>query len=188
MEFERLNHDLKQLRRLSRGLGLVAGVLALAQLLSALALVSLIGRERVVLVPPSISQPFWVSGGLASHAYLEQMGSFVAWLVLDVTPDSIDWKKDTLLSYVQPDQHGGLKARQEVEADRLKRLNASTYFAPQQLVPDEARQQVVVYGRLRTLINGLETASEQKAYRIRFHFIGGRLQLNTFEEVDDAHP
>lgn len=188
MDFQRLNHDLKQLRRLCHGLGLLAGCLALAQLLSVLVVLNLLGKERTVLVPPSISQPFSVSGSAASAAYLEQMGSFIAWLVLDVTPASIDWKKDTLLSYVEPDQHGVLKARQEVEADRLKRLNASTYFAPQQLVPDEARQQVVVRGRLRTLINGLETANQQSAYRVRFHFIGGRLQLKAFEEVNDVQP
>ena len=35
------------------------------------------------------------------------MGSFIAWLVLDVTPVSIDWKKDILLGYVEPEQHGG---------------------------------------------------------------------------------
>lgn len=188
MDFDRLNHDLKQLRRLSLGFGLLAGCLAVTQLVSALLVLNLLGNERTVLVPPSISQPFSLGGNTASNAYLEQMGSFIAWLVLDVTPDSIDWKKDTLLTYVEPDLHGALKARQDVEADRLKRLNASTYFAPQQLVPDEARQHVVISGRLRTLINGLETASEHRTYRVRFHFIGGRLQLKAFEEVNDARP
>ena len=188
MDFERLNHDLKLLRRLSHALGLLAGCLALTQLLSMLVVFNLLGKERTLLVPPTISQPFWVSGNTASNAYLEQMGSFIAWLVLDVTPASIDWKKDTLLTYVEPDQHGALKARQEVETDRLKRLNASTYFAPQQLVPDESKQQVLVRGRLRTLINGLETASDQKAYRVSFRWRGGRLQLKAFEEVSDAQP
>ncbi|MFX8466458.1 TraE/TraK family type IV conjugative transfer system protein, partial [Acinetobacter baumannii] len=86
--------------------------------------------------------------------YLEQMGAFIAWLVLDVTPASIDWKKDILLGYVEPDQHGELKTRQELEAARLKRINASTFFMPQQLVPSEDTQTVVVRGRLRTLVNG----------------------------------
>ncbi|MGF6095756.1 type IV conjugative transfer system protein TraE [Pseudomonas sp. 18175] len=188
MDFERLSHDLKQLRRLSAGLGLAALLLIGAQVLSGVVILQLLGRERTVLVPPNITQTFWVSSHAASNTYLEQMGSFVAWLVLDVTPASIDWKKDTLLSYVEPDLHGVLKARQEVEAERLKRLNASTAFAPQQLVPDETRQQVVVRGRLRTLINGEETANETKAYRVAFTFNGGRLQLTGFEEVANARP
>jgi hypothetical protein len=48
------------------------------------------------------------------------MGSFIAWLVLDVTPASIDWKKDILLGYVEPEQYGPLKTRQEVEAERAE--------------------------------------------------------------------
>jgi conjugal transfer pilus assembly protein TraE len=88
-------------------------------------------------VPPSINKTFWVTRDKASSEYLEQMGSFIAWLVLDVTPASIDWKKDILLGYVEPDQYGPLKTRQEVEAERLKRINAATVFAPQQLVPSE---------------------------------------------------
>ena len=47
-----------------------------------------------------------------------------------------------LLGYVEPDQHGELKTRQELEAERLKRINASTFFMPQQLVPSEEDQSV----------------------------------------------
>ena len=88
-------------------------------------------------MPPSINKSFWVSRDKASGEYLEQMGAFIAWLVLDVTPASIDWKKDILLGYVEPDQHGELKTRQELEAARLKRINASTFFMQQQLVPEQ---------------------------------------------------
>ena len=51
------------------------------------------------------------------------------------------------LGYVEPEQYGALKTRQEVEAERLKRINASTVFAPQQLVPSEDAQTVVVRER-----------------------------------------
>jgi conjugal transfer pilus assembly protein TraE len=114
------------------------------------------------------------------------MGSFIAWLVLDVTPASIDWKKDILLGYVEPEQHGELKTRQDLEAARLKRINASTSFMPQQIVPSEDAQSVVVRGRLRTLVNGLETANDLKAYLVEFSYSGGRMHLKTFKEVPNA--
>ena len=116
------------------------------------------------------------------------MGSFIAWLVLDVTPASIDWKKDMLLGYVEPAQHGALKTRQDLEAARLKRINASTAFMPQQLVPSEDAQSVVVRGRLRTLVNTQETSNEAKAYLIEFSYAGGRMHLKTFKEVAYAAP
>ena len=117
-----------EMQRRNRGLGLAVGVLAAGQILALVVILNLLGTVRTVVVPPSINKTFWVTRDQASNEYLEQMGSFIAWLVLDVTPASIDWKKDILLGYVEPDQYGPLKTRQEVEAERLKRINAATVF------------------------------------------------------------
>jgi conjugal transfer pilus assembly protein TraE len=186
MDFERLSGDLKDMRRRNRSLGLAVGLLAGCNVLALLVVLNLLGAVRTVVVPPSINKSFWVTRDTASAEYLEQMGSFIAWLVLDVTPSSIDWKKDILLGYVEPGQHGELKTRQELEAARLKRINASTAFAPQQLVPAEDTQSVVVRGRLRTLVNGLETANDLKAYLVEFSYGGGRVHLKTFKEIPHA--
>ena len=186
MDFERLNGDIKEMRRRNRGLGLAVGVLAAGQILALVVILNLLGTVRTVVVPPALNQTFWVTRDQASHEYLEQMGSFIAWLILDVTPASIDWKKDVLLGYVDPDQYGALKTRQEVEAERLKRINAATVFAPQQLVPSEAAQSVVIRGRLRTLVNGFETANELKSYLIEFSHAGARMHLKVFKEVPYA--
>ncbi|MDR1424116.1 MAG: type IV conjugative transfer system protein TraE [Azoarcus sp.] len=188
MDFERLNADKRELSRRNRALGFLAGALACGQLLSLAVLIAVMGTERTVIVPPTIDKSFWVTSGKASGAYLEQMGSFIAWLVLDVSPATIDWKKDILLGYVEPAQHGALKARQEVEAERLKRINAATAFTPEQLVPSEDGQSVVVRGRLRTLVNGLETANDVKAYLVEFGFGGARMHVRTFKEISNARP
>ena len=186
MDFERLNSDIKEMRRRNRSLGLAVGLLASGHVVALIVILNLIGTVRTVVVPPSIDKSFWVSRDKASSEYLEQMGSFVAWLVLDVTPSSIDWKKGVLLGYVEPEQYGALKTRQEVEGERLKRINASTLFMPQQLVASEDKQSVVVRGRLRTLVNGFETGNDLKAYLIEFSFNGARVHLKTFKEVPNA--
>lgn len=183
MDFAKLNNDLKQMRRRNRGLGMAVGGLIAALLASLVIVLNLIGTERTIVVPPAIDKTFWITKDHASHEYLEQMGAFIAWLILDVTPASIDWKKDVLLNYVAPDQHGAMKSRQEVEAERLKRINASTSFLPQQLVANETSQSVVVRGRLRTQVNGQDTAAETKAYLAEFQFVGGRIHLKAFKET-----
>ncbi|MBL0147498.1 MAG: type IV conjugative transfer system protein TraE [Ideonella sp.] len=187
MDFERLNGDIKEMRRRNRSLGLTVGALAVGHVVALIVILNLIGTVRTVIVPPSIDKSFWVSRDKASSEYPEQMGSFIAWLVLDVTPSSIDWKKGVLLGYVEPGQYGALKTRQEVEAERLKRINASTLFMPQQLVPSEDAQTVVVRGRLRTLVNGFETANDLKAYLVEFSFNGARMHLKTFKELPNAN-
>lgn len=186
MDFDRLNHDLREMRRRNRGLGLAIGAMAIGHVVALLVILHLLGTVRTVVVPPSLNKTFWVTRDKASNEYLEQMAAFIAWLVLDVTPASIDWKKDMLLGYVEPDLYGPLRTRQEVEAERLKRINATTQFAPQQLVPSENNQNVVIRGRLRTLINGVETANDLKAYLIEFSYAGARMHLKTFKEISDA--
>ena len=186
MDFARLDGDIRDMRRRNRALAFGIGGLILGHLLSLVVILHLLAGVRTVIVPPSINKSFWVSRDKASSEYLEQMGSFMAWLVLDVTASSIDWKRDMLLGYVEPAAQGELRIRQELEATRLKRINASTYFSPQQLVPSEEDQSVLVHGRLRTLVNNLETANDLKSYLVEFAYGGGRMHLKAFKEVPNA--
>ncbi len=183
MDFAKLSSDMKEMRKRNQSLSLALGGLILALLICLVIILNLIGAERTVIVPPSIEKSFWVTKDRVSKTYLEQMGSFVAWLILDVTPASIDWKRDILLNYVAPDQYGAIKSRQELEAERLKRINASTFFLPQQLVANEDDQTLVIRGRLRTQVNGQDTATETKAYMVEFQYTGGRIHLKTFKEI-----
>lgn len=186
MDSAKHNADLKDLRQRNRNLGFLNLIQTLCLLLSLATIFKSIGTERTIVIPPSIMKSFWVTGDHASVPYLEQMAGFIAWLVLDVTPSSIDWKKSVLLGYVDPSEYGPLKTRQELETDRLKRLNASTYFEPKQLVTDERQQSVVIHGQLRTQINGQDTSAEPKAYLAKFQLSGGRIHLKSFQEIQHA--
>lgn len=182
MDDGKYQEDLKSNRRLIRSQRLTIGGLVGCLFVALLIIYSILGAQKVIVTPPHVTESFWVSGEKVSNSYLEQMSGYVAWLMLDVTPGTINWKKDALLSFVEPAEHGKLKIRQEVEAERLKKLNASTYFLLQQLEPDEEKQQVFLTGRLRTYINGQETSVALKRYVAQFAYRGGRTHLKTFEE------
>lgn len=161
------------------------GLLALL----ALALVTvllMVGRERTVVTPPTLQKSFWVDGDQVSGAYLEQMAGWIATLILDVSPGNIDYNRTILLQYAAPDAHGALAQAMELAAAKLKRDNATTLFAVQQLTPDEATRSVVLKGRLATFINDRRVADAPKTYLAAFRFAGGRIQLTTFKEADDA--
>lgn len=186
MNNDKHSNDLKELRRRNRGLGMTVAGLVFGHILALVIILSLLGSERTIVVPPAIDKSFWVTKNRVSKEYLEQMGAFVGWLILDVSPASIDWKKDILLTYVPPEEHGAMKTRQELEAERLKRMNASTYFMPQQLVPNEENQSLVIVGRLRTQVNGQDTATETKSYLAEFRFAGGRIHIKSFKEIPNG--
>ncbi len=175
--------DLKQLRNavsLQRYsiFGLVGAVV-----LCLLTVYNLVGRERTVLVPPVIEKSFWVTHDKVSGSYLEQMAAFATYLILDVAPSSIEWKKNLLLQYVLPSNVAEYETRQKLEAERIKTLNASTQFAITGLKPNERDMSVLVFGQLATYVNGHRTSDEKRNYRLQFVYTNGRIHLTKFEEV-----
>lgn len=174
--------SLMDLQRALRHRSGVISILACTLLVMAVALYKVVGSERVVVVPPNVSAAFWCQADRCGNAYLEQMGGYVAWLILDVAPSSVEWKKSALLGLVSPDIVGMLKQRQELEGERLKRLNASTYFLPQQMTPDEEKQTLRITGLLHTQINGNATPPVARTYEVAFNHQGGRTHLARFME------
>jgi conjugal transfer pilus assembly protein TraE len=181
-----LMQDLKQMRSTVRLQGAAIALLGACLLSSLVLMFNMVGRDRIVVTPPSIDKTFWVSKDRVSSSYLEQMGSFIAYLTLDVSPQSIDWKKTMLLQYVSPDVYGVLQTRQDLEADRLRRLNATTQFSVAQLVPNEEAMNVTLKGRLATFINGARTSDIDKEYVAEFEFKGNRVQIRNFKEIGNG--
>ena len=107
--------------------------------------------------------------------------------MLDVSPSTVDWKRNVLLNWVLPDQHAAMKTKMDLEADRLRSNNASTSFLIQQLTADEKEQSVVITGRLRRQINGADIGEpETRAYLAQFRYTGGRVHIQTFKEIRNA--
>lgn len=189
MDFDRHQNDLRVQRKANRTLGGVLAALGVCQLISLAVIVSIVGSERTVIVPPNIDKSFWVSKDKASREYLEQMAGYVSWLMLDVTPSTVDWKRNVLLNWVSPDQHAAMKTKMDLEADRLRTNNASTSFLIQQLTADEKEQSVLVTGRLRRQINGTDVAEpDTRSYLVQFHYTGGRVHIQTFKEIANVQP
>jgi len=189
MDFNRHQNDLRVQRKANRTLGGVLALLGVCQLISLAVIVSIVGSERTVIVPPNIDKSFWVSKDKASREYLEQMAGYVSWLMLDVTPSTVDWKRNVLLNWVSPDQHAAMKTKMDLEADRLRTNNASTSFLIQQLTADEKEQSVLVTGRLRRQINGTDVAEpDTRSYLVQFHYTGGRVHIQTFKEIANVQP
>jgi len=189
MNFELHQNDLRAQRRANRTLGAIVALLALCQLVCLVIIAGMAGRERTVIVPPNIDRTFWVAKDKASREYLEQMASYVSWLMLDVTPTTIDWKRNALLNWVGPDQHAAMKTKMDLEADRLRTSNATTSFLIQQITADEKDQSVLITGRLRRQINGADVGEpEIRSYLAQFRYTGGRVHVQTFKEIQNVLP
>jgi conjugal transfer pilus assembly protein TraE len=72
----------------------------------------------------------------------------------------------------------------ELEAQRLRKNNAASAFEIKQFNTNVAEQLVLVTGRLRRLVNGVDVGEPRMAtFRAQFRLKGGRVHLRVFKEV-----
>ncbi len=188
MRLDWLRADVASTRRAAQ---LMLALLLLSLMLNlvlALQTFRLVGRERIVVVPPTLHQSFWVEGERASREYLAQMGYFLMQLTLDVTPQSVDHQAEVLLQYAAPSAYGDLHAAMLATAARLKRDGASTLFSAQDLVVDEATQRVGIRGQLTTFIGDRRVSALERGYALELQTLGGRLFLTAFRETSPHDP
>ena len=165
----------------------ILGLLALSLVLAVTAF-SLVGRERVIVVPPTISKSFWLDSEKVSGEYLDQMAVFLMHLILNVSPRSIDYQSKTLLQYASPDAYAELKTAMAATGEKLKRDNAVTMFQPVGLTVDEPGMRVALNGVLATYIGDKRVSEASKAYLVEFRYAGGRLYLAGLKETPSNDP
>lgn len=159
-----------------------------ALLLLGFAVASLIGSDRQTLVPPTIDKTFWVNKKHVSPEYLEQMGYFIGQLVLNVTPDNVDYQTKMLLQYACPSGYGKLKTDQAVAGNALKRDSISTLFNTRNIQVDEKTLKVALIGTLSTWVSNKKAPDYAKTYLGKFEYQNGRICVTDFKETSSDDP
>ncbi len=161
---------------------LSSGLLILCLILSFL-IVFLSGRERIVLLPPSMKNDIWISNKSASTEYLSRMTLFLAELALNVTTENVDFQQELLLRYVDPTYHRILKTQLVAEADRVKKDHITTAFFPVDLKVDSAHSDVIVTGDLKSYVGGTSLPTKRVSYHIAYRFNAFTPLIILFEEI-----
>lgn len=188
MHADQSKRNVDDLRNTITTLKLVIGLLFVIVLVAMWTAKNSIGTERTALVPTNLHSKVWVSGREIDPGYLTELGDDFAHLLLDVTPSNVDYKRAQVLKWAAPEYHGELEKRMKLEADRLKRDNASTVYWLSQVRPYPEKFSVVVNGVMDTYINDRKTSGITKSYLIKFRNQAGLLQLQSFQEVSYDDP
>ena len=139
---------------------------------SNLVLVGLVGQvERtVVLVPPVLEGEVTIARDYASQEVEEAWGLYVAELLGNVSPQTVD----VLTRVLDPLLSGGL--RREVakaiatQTEEIKRENVSMRFLPRSVTYDIATRTVYVTGQHKTEGPAAKPVSNERTYELRVEF------------------
>jgi conjugal transfer pilus assembly protein TraE len=164
---------------------LSTGLLFLCLILSFL-IILLSGRERIILMPPTMKNDMWVSTQTASPDYFSRMSLFISELALNLTSDNVDYQQELLLRYVDPSYYVVLKPQLVAQADRIKKDHITTAFFAEPPKVDSKNSEVLIAGDLKSYVGDTPLPTKHVSYRIVYRFNSFTPLITKFEEVKSA--
>jgi len=138
-----------------------------------------------VAAPPAITKDFWISTNGFGPAYLEQMGTFIAYMVLNATPASLKFQSGQLKPYMAPEAYGKLQADLESRQSRFERYQMSTLFYPNQIYLSKSHCRIQIEGELKTFIGGKLGSSKMRKLDIGCKNVNGRFYVTSIVLIGD---
>lgn len=145
-------------------------------------------KERVILVPPVMSQPVWIDGYRVSQTYLMQMGLFLGQLLLSNSAQSILAQMDTVLRYVHPAAYTTVRQYLIREGEHLKKQQGSYHFHVQSTKIDLKTHSIALTGDRESYVGGRRIDAARETYRLTFQFNNGLYLLTACQKEEKPTP
>ena len=167
-----------------------AGLSAILAATSVLGIGAAITRdEQVVLVPVTAETLTVSSGGIDMH-YLELVTRDTALMLLNRSPESLDYWMEQILKVADPAAHGRLKAELVKIVDEQRGSDVSQAFVIRAMRVDIRSLTATVTGTLKTFVGAQVIASQERTFRFAWAKRGLSLGLTGFEQIstDEEQP
>lgn len=162
-------------------------IAASGSLLANAALIAALGsRTREVILQPVATRPLAISTAGVSSDYLELVTRDVALLLLNRSPQALDYWMSEVLKLAAPDAYGGLKAALVKIVSEQRGSDLAQAFVITGLTVDPAHLVSSVDGDLKTFVGDQVIASERKRFRFGWQYEGLRLSLASFTPVEKS--
>lgn len=188
MDYKALSSELSIRAGFGRTFQLILAFSMVSNVALAIAYATSNHTVRTVFVPPNISKTFWVEEKAVSPEYLEQMGLFIAELLLNVQPYSVDYQLNYAKQYLDPRVSGDLSRRLDAAADQTKKGNVSSYFTVSRIQIDELSRKVAIFGGLEIWYSGQRISAKSTVFLMGFSVQNGRFYFNEFRETSQNDP
>ncbi len=139
-------------------------------------------NQRVIILPPTVSDRFEISGAHASDDYLRAFSRYMAGLAFNYTPANARKQFEELLGYFSPTGYGAGKQMFYQLADSVETTQASSVFYVEEIYVDRKRSQMIIKGLKKQFIGEAKVDDTAKNYIFDFHFIDGRFFIDRISE------
>jgi type IV conjugative transfer system protein TraE len=138
--------------------------------------------DRTIFMPPVLDKPFYIHGSSYSASYYEQMGLFLANLLLTKTAETAEHQHQLLYKYVDPELLGVFKRDLMDEVETLQKDSAGYVFYPTETRVNLGTHSVLLKGERHTFVGAHRVDVSKEAYRLTFVQRGHLLYLRYFHK------
>jgi conjugal transfer pilus assembly protein TraE len=107
-------------------------------------------------------------------------------LILDVTPESSNYRRETVLRMTAPGNnssgYGALKAKLLKQQTLVQKERLAIHFHPVALTPNPSNLSLEITGDLSHFVANRHVKTTRKTYFMQFVFSGGRMLLKEFRD------
>ena len=147
-------------------------------------------RERLVLIPPHLDQQVELSWSSANADYYKGFGLYIATLMANVTPKTVEFTKSMLGTLMNKEVYAPVRLQLTAMAEDpiFQRGTNMSYFTPSQVIYEVETRKVFVVGSLITsALSNVEfgksmssTDVQNVVYEFRFEMANGRPLVTEF--------
>lgn len=146
-------------------------------------------KDKVILVPPTLSQDVWVMGGLTSKSFIEEWALYLSTTLLNVTSQTAAFHHKIVLRYVHPSAIGNIQKKLSKDLMHMKENNISTLFKPKSVVVSQqgSKGRATIAGNLSTFVGSKCIEDVEKTYILEFETSKNTPQLSlvSFSRLKD---
>lgn len=145
--------------------------------------IGLSAKDREVILQPVATRAVALSASGVSADYLELVTRDTALMLLNRTPEGLDYWMGAILKIAHPSAYGTLKAQLVKIVTEQRGSDVAQAFVITGMTVDPAQLVSTVDGTLKTYVGGQVIASEAKRFRFAWIYSGLNLSLASFALV-----
>lgn len=180
MEAQIAHQSAQRLLRQRNWLALAAAGLTVTSLT---AIVAGSTQSREIVLVPVTGQSLTLSTAGVAHEYLELVTRDTALMLLNRSPEGLDYWMKQILEIADPAAHGRLKSELVKIVSEQRGSDIAQAFVIRSLVIDPKALKSEVTGTLKTFVGAQVIASEERKFVFRWTYTGFRLALTGFSQM-----
>lgn len=160
---------------------IIAGLMLFSNVCLAVFVLTADTSEKTIVVPPDLEKPFSVKGDELSSEYIEQMTRYFSQLLLTYQPQNANAQFGSVLRFTSPSIYGELKARFDLDEERINRNSISSVFYLKSI--NIKKNVALIEGEQLAIVGSRLVSNKQKKYRLEYTYNSGRFYLSAFNEM-----